>query len=205
MEHNRFEDRYQSGNTPWDHGMVDYNLIEAVATHQIASCRTLDIGCGTGENAIWLSQQGFAVIACDLSPTAIKRAKEKQAAAKTEVCFVVADILKDPIPDAPFGFVFDRGCLHCMSEGIEREAYVKQVAALLGERGYWLSLVGNADEGEREVGPPQLTALELVSVVEPQFEILSLVAGLFGSDQESPPRAWICLMRKRKTSIAQSV
>ena len=26
----RFEERYQSGNTPWDHGTVDFNLVETV-------------------------------------------------------------------------------------------------------------------------------------------------------------------------------
>jgi len=197
MTENRFEDRYQSGDTPWDHGMVDYNLIEAVSRHNIAACRTLDIGCGTGENAIWLSRQGFEVVACDLSSTAIQRAKDKLANVKADVFFLVADFLVDAISDAPFGFIFDRGCLHCMSEDSDRTAYVQKVADLLESGGYWLSLVGNADEGEREVGPPQLTATELVSAVEPYFEIRSLTAGHFGSDQEVPPRAWICLMCKR--------
>ncbi len=198
MAENRFEGRYQSGNTPWDHGMVDYNLIEVVAKHEVEPCRVLDIGCGTGENAIWLAQQGFEVVACDLSPTAIQRAKDKLSAAKADVCFLVADFLVDSIPDAPFGFVFDRGCLHCMTEETERKAFVEKVAGLLEDGTYWLSLVGNADEGEREVGPPQLTARELVGAVESHFEIVSLTTGHFGSDQEVPPRAWVCLMRKRK-------
>jgi len=205
MNENRFEDRYQSGDTPWDHGMVDHNLIEAVSTHNIAPCRALDIGCGTGENALWLSRQGFETVACDLSPTAIQRSKDKLVNGKAEVLFVIADFLQDAIPDAPFGFIFDRGCLHCMSEDSEREAYVAKVADLLEADGHWLSLVGNADEGEREVGPPQLTAAELVSAVEPQFEVLSLVSGHFGSDQEKPPRAWICLMRKRQPATCPNV
>jgi len=198
MAENRFEDRYQSGDTPWDHGMVDSNLIEAVSMHNLLPCRTLDIGCGTGENAIWLARQGFEVVACDLSSTAIQRARNKLENVKADVCFLVADFLVDAMPDAPFGFIFDRGCLHCMAEDAEREAYVQKVADLLEDGGHWLSLVGNADEGERDVGPPQLTATELVSAVESRFEIQSLSAGHFGSDQETPPRAWICLMRKRK-------
>jgi SAM-dependent methyltransferase len=197
MAENRFEGRYQSGDTPWDHGMVDYNLIDIVSRHRVDPCRILDIGCGSGENAIWLAQQGFEVVACDLSPTAIRQAKDKLQAADSDVCFLVADFLADPIPDAPFGFVFDRGCLHCMDDESERKSFVEKVSGLLEEGGHWLSLIGNADEGERDVGPPQLTASELVSTVESHFEILSLCSGHFGSDQEVPPRAWICLMRKR--------
>ncbi len=198
MNGNRFEDRYQSGDTPWDHGMVDYNLIETISKLAMKSGRALDIGCGTGENAIWLAQQGFDVVACDFSATAIEQARKKQATANaTDVCFIVADFLADTVPDAPFDFAFDRGCLHCMSAESERSRYVEKVASLLKQGGLWLSLVGNADEGPREVGPPQLTASELVTAVEPHFEICSLSSGHFGSDQETPPRAWICLMRKR--------
>lgn len=198
MDGNGFEDRYQSGETPWDHGMVDFNLIDVVSRHPVAPCRTLDIGCGTGENARWLAQQGFDVVACDFSPTAIQRAKAKLTAVDVDVCYLVADFLKDAIPDDPFGFIFDRGCLHCMHDLEDRKSFTEKVSRLLEEGGLWLSLVGNADEGEREVGPPQLSALELVSVTEPHFEILSLTSGRFGSDLEVPPRAWICLMRKRK-------
>lgn len=198
MENNRFEGRYQSGDTPWDHGMVDFNLIEVVARHAVRPCRALDIGCGTGDNSIWLAQKGFDVVACDLSETAVARAQLKAEEANANVFFLASDFLKDSIPDTPYGFVFDRGCLHCMHETTDRTAFVEQVAELLEEQGVWLSLVGNADEEKREVGPPQLSASELVSIVEPRFEILSLCAGQFGSDQEVPPRAWVCLMRKRQ-------
>jgi SAM-dependent methyltransferase len=192
-----FEEMYQTGDTPWDHGMVDFNLVETVSRHGIQPCKVLDIGCGTGDNAIWLARQGFDVVACDVSPTAIERAKLKAASSGFNGTFVAADFLSDPVPSAPFGFVFDRGCLHSISEEEGRRKFSANVASGLESSGLWLSLVGNADEPEREVGPPQLTAAELVTIVEPHFEILSLSSGLFGSDQIEPPRAWICLMRKR--------
>lgn len=198
MGENRFEERYQAGDTPWDHGLVDYNLIDAISNNGINRCRVLDIGCGSGENAIWLARQGFDVVACDVSPTAIEQAKRKLPAADLSVRFLVADFLSDSIPNAPFGLVFDRGCLHCMDDERQRKHFVEKVSGLLEKRGHWLSLTGNADEGEREVGPPQLTAGELVSIAEPHFQILSLRSGHFGSNQDDPPRAWICLMRRRE-------
>lgn len=197
MDENRFESRYRSGDTPWDHGMVDHNLIEMVEKYSIAPGRVLDVGCGTGENAIWLAQNGFSVVACDLSPTAIQKARDKLAATDVNVCFLVADFIADEIPAGPYAFIFDRGCLHCMEDDREQAAFIRKATELLGEGGCWLSMIGNADEGEREIGPPQLTAAEVVSLVEPCFEILSLTSGHFGSDQKDPPRAWICLMKKR--------
>ncbi|VGO23120.1 class I SAM-dependent methyltransferase [Pontiella sulfatireligans] len=200
---NRFEERYRSGDTPWDHGMVDFNLVEVVSRRPVQPCRTLDIGCGTGNNAVWLAQQGFDVIGFDLSATAVERAREKAAVAQAECCFVVGDFLADAVPDAPFGFVFDRGCLHSIPEPEGKVAFAEKVAGLLVPDGLWLTLVGNADEPKREVGPPQLTAAELTAVVEPCFEVVSLASGRFGSDQETPPRAWVCLMKKRAITLPE--
>lgn len=194
---NRFEERYRSGDLPWDHGTVDSNLVKTVASMGIEPCRVLDIGCGTGDNALWLAEQGFDTVAFDHSETAIKLARGKADSSGTTCHFLVADFLADPVPGEPFGFVFDRGCLHCMDSLDEKNSFAKKVDDLLEPQGLWLTLVGNSDEPEREIGPPQFTAAELVSIVEPYFEVLSLASGEFGSNQDEPPRAWICLMRKR--------
>lgn len=192
---NRFEERYRTGNLPWDHGTVDGNLVAAIARADIKPCKVLDVGCGTGDNAIWLAGQGYEVVACDLSATAIRLAREKEGA---DACrFLVADFLADEIPGDPFDFAFDRGCLHCFDEPHQRAAFAEKVARLLEEGGLWLSLVGNADEPKRDIGPPQLSVLQIAQAVEPGFEILALESGHFGSDQTDPPRAWVCMMRKR--------
>jgi SAM-dependent methyltransferase len=190
-----FEERYQDGDLPWDHGMPDENLGQMVERFRILPCPVLDLGCGTGENALWLSGRGFDVTACDLSETAIRMAKEKEG--MDAIGFAVRDILQEPYPDASFGFIFDRGCFHCIEGEDPRSRFARLTAGMLGEDGLWLSLIGNADELGREEGPPQMTAAELTTCVEPFFEILALESGVFGSDQEVPPRAWICLMRKR--------
>ena len=52
----------------------------------------------------------------------------------------------------------------------------------------------------RNVTAPDLhsgSARDIVNAVEPHFEMLSLVSGDFGSNRPDPPRAWVCLMRKR--------
>lgn len=200
---NRFEERYRSGDTPWDYGTPDDNLINMVAQWPIQPCNALDIGCGTGENALWLARHNFEVTGCDISQTAIDRAAEKASGSKLDCTFVVADFLKSSIPGSPFGVVFDRGCLHTFDERNERMQFAENVSSCLETGGYWLTLTGNADEPEREIGPPRLTANELAAAVEPWFEILSLTSGHFGSMQPDPPRAWICLMRKREQ--AQSI
>ena len=198
----RFEERYRTGNTPWDHGRPDSNLAETVSGRAIAACKALDVGCGTGDNAIWLARHDFDVVGCDISPTAIEEASRRAEAAGTECVFHVLDFLGDEtLGDEKlgglFGFAFDRGCLHSFDTAEQREEFARRVHSYLEDDGLWLTLAGNADGPTREVGPPRLTAEELVVVVEPYFQILSLVSGHFGAGQPDPPEAWICLMRKR--------
>jgi len=194
---NRFEERYRTGDTPWDHSTPDSNLLDMVMQRPIPKCKALDVGCGTGGNAIWLAQQSFLVTGCDFSPTAVEKAAGKAALSNVACSFIVADFLKDKISGSPFSFVFDRGCLHSFGSAEERRQFAETVASHLEEDGLWLSLVGNADDRAREIGPPTLTARELVDAVEPYCEIISIEAGYFGSDEADPPKAWICLMRKR--------
>ena len=197
-EENRFKERYKAGDTPWDIGQPDFNLIQTVTTTPIKPCKALEIGCGTGDNAIWLSQQNFHVLGIDSSEIAIEKAKEKALKANSKCTFLVSDILRSRTEGAPFGFAFDRGCFHTVGSDRERKKFAKAVHAHLEEGGLWLSLLGNADEQRDGPGPPQRTARDIVNAVEPYFEILSLISASFGSNRPNPPRTWVCLMRKRR-------
>ena len=193
-----FRESYKQGSPPWDIGKADFNLVQTVTTLPIDPCGALDIGCGTGDNAIWLSQHHFHVAGIDTSEIAIEKAQEKAGKAKARCTFVVLDILKSQVEGAPFGLAFDRGCFHTLRSGKDRQSFAKQVHGHLEEGGLWLSLVGNADEERLGPGPPQRTARDIVNAVEAYFEILSLVSGYFDSNRPDPPRAWVCLMRKRQ-------
>ena len=195
----RWEERYRNGSIPWDLGRPDSNLTNMVAERPIYRCKALEIGCGTGSNAVWLAQQNFQVTATDVSVLAIKEAKKRASDSRVKCRFVVADFLNDKIPDAPFGFVFDRGCFHSFDSDKERKKFAKNVAFCLEDDGLWLSLVGSTDGPPREVGPPQRSARDVVVAVEAYFEILLLNSTHFDSNDPEPPRAWVCLMRRRET------
>ncbi|MBN2316786.1 MAG: class I SAM-dependent methyltransferase [Sedimentisphaerales bacterium] len=190
--------RYQSGDILWDVGRADYNLIEVVTQKPIPGCKALDIGCGTGDNSIWLARNGFEVTGTDTSEMALAKAAEKASNAHVPCDFRRVDFLKNAVEGAPFGFVFDRGCFHSFVSEKDRRRLAHNVAAHLLDAGLWLTLVGNADEPRRGPGPPQRTAGQIVSAVEPYFEILSLQSSTFESNRPNPPRAWRCLMQKRQ-------
>jgi SAM-dependent methyltransferase len=194
VEH--FRQSYEAGEPPWDIGKPDFNLMHIVTRTPISHCTALEIGCGTGDNAIWLAQQGFDVVAYDAVPIAVDRARQKAGKAGVKCSFLVQDVLETEVEGGPFHFAFDRGFLHVFDSEELRQRIAENMSRSLDEDGMWLSLLGNADEVRGGPGPPQRSARDIVSAVEPYFEILSLTSSHFETNL-SEPRAWVCLMRKR--------
>lgn len=193
----RYRKRYGEDDKPWDIGRPDGNLIRLVMDRLIRPCRALEIGSGTGNDAIWLAERGFHVTGCDSSEIAVGQAVIKAEEAAVDCRFLTADFLDDPIPGAPFRFIFDRGCFHSFDEPDERESFAGRVAGHLEEGGLWFSMVGSTDETSEGSGPPRRSARDVTEAVETHFEILSIVAGFLASNRPDPPKAWVCLMRKR--------
>ncbi|MBU1343335.1 MAG: class I SAM-dependent methyltransferase [Proteobacteria bacterium] len=193
-----FEERYKTGVTPWELDRPDSNLVQVITREAIPPCKALDIGCGTGSSAIWLAQKGFDVTGIDFSPLAIEKAKEKSIKTGLEIPYVVKDFLEPVQTSLDVEFIFDRGCFHSFDDKNDRHLFAKNAGFHLKENGVWFSISGNADDAPRDVGPPMRSALDIVSAVEPFFEILSLASGRFDSTREKPARCWLCLMRKRK-------
>lgn len=192
-----FNPRYISGDLPWDIKRPDFNLKKIVNSYPIKPCKALDIGCGAGDNAIWLAKEGFDVQGIDMSLKAIDMAKQRAVGAEVKIDFRTMDFLSEKLPANSFEFVFDRGCFHTFDEKADRIKFAENVNALLAKEGLWFSLIGNYDDGRLNVGPPKRKAFEVVEIVEPYFEILSLIQGRFDSNDEIPSKIWLCLMRKR--------
>ena len=78
MPHPSWNDSYASGEPlPWDTGTPDPMLVELIEARAITLGRALDVGCGSGTNAIYLAEHGFEVVGVDISPVAIENARAK--------------------------------------------------------------------------------------------------------------------------------
>jgi SAM-dependent methyltransferase len=68
---------------------VDEDLVEIAAN--LPPGKALDIGCGAGQNAIWLAQRGWVVTAVDVSPRALAEAGRDARDAAVTIAFELAD------------------------------------------------------------------------------------------------------------------
>jgi len=193
----KFIKHYEDDFMPWQHEEPDFNLIEVVDNWPIKPCKTLEPGCGTGTDSIWLAQQGFDTTASDVSPIAIEKGRVAALKQKAVVNFKIGDFVADSLIPEEYGFVFDRGFFHSFDTHNDRAEIAKRISTVLEKNGLWLSLIGNADGTKTKPGPPLRTAQEIVTAIEPYFKILSIHASRFGNDEAKPAKIWVCLMRKR--------
>ena len=194
MPHPSWNESYASGQLPWDTGQPEPLLVEFVTSGAVTPGPTLEIGAGTGTNAIWMAERGFDVLGVDVSPLAVERAHAKMEGHPLRCRFAAWDFLAAPPPAVPFQFVFDRGCFHVFDEPDERRRFVEQVAHALGPGGLWLSLIGSTEGPQREVGPPRRSARDVTLAIEPALEIVELRSAEFRGNNA---KAWFCLSRQR--------
>ena len=115
---------------PWDIHQAQPRIMELEALGGFSG-EVLDIGCGLGDNSIYLASHGHSVTGLDGSPAAIEEARRRAAAAgvlKTTagsagVSFDVADATELSGYEGRFDTVVDSALYHCLDdEG--RQAYI---------------------------------------------------------------------------------
>ena len=197
---------YAEGNLPWDTGTPDEHLVATVGSGVVQPRRALEIGCGTGTNAVWLAGRGFEVFGIDVAPLAIERARARaeKAAVAARCRFEVLDFLAVDLDSGPFDFVFDRGCFHIFDDDAVRARFAARVASLLAPGGQWLSLVGSTEGPPRDTGPPRRSARDLMTAIEPALELVELRSVYFEALIESPAKAWVCRSRRRDVPAVPS-
>ena len=138
-----WNERYATGDTPWDSGRPSDELKRILREGWVRSCRTLELGCGTGSNAVFLAQQGFEVTAVDTVAQAIEQAKAKAAQAGVDIQFLQSDAFGLPDLGPAFAFVFDRGLYHILRNN-DLERFVEALRRVTEPGSVYLTLTGNA-------------------------------------------------------------
>lgn len=119
---------YRFGTPPWV-GEARPHLVGLVTDGTLKPGRAIDLGCGEGDNAIFLAQHGFEVTAVDFARSAIDKARRKASNAGIQVDFIVDDLTHLHNVRGQFDLLVDYGTLDDLGFR-QRDQYVREVVAL---------------------------------------------------------------------------
>ena len=165
---------YASGELPWDTGQPEPLLVEFVTSLGIAPGRTLEIGAGTGTNALGWPSAGLMCSESMSPPSRSKRLAQKMEGRDYAVAsrhWTSSPRLCPTVysTSSSIAVVF----MFSTNPGKEL-ASPRTSPATLAPGGSWLSLIGSTEGPPREVGPPRRSACEVTLAIEPALEIVEL-------------------------------
>lgn len=188
---------YRIGFTPWDTGLVPTELSALIeGAGALPPGRALDIGCGTGTQAVYMAQKGWQVTAIDAVPRPLSQARDRARAAGVSVDWILGDVARIERLGLEPGFtlVFDRGCFHGLDDS-QRAAYAAAADGLAAP-GATLLMLAFAPS-RIPTSPPEVEQSELVG----RFAGWHLVSAQPETDGDAAgplrnvPRSWYRLIR----------
>jgi SAM-dependent methyltransferase len=168
--------------------------------------RALDAGCGEGEVAAWLAEQGFPALGTDVADAAVARARARHGERRGTLRFARLDLCTDAPDGGPFDVVVDRGCFLQLPDD-DRPAYAAHLASVCAPDARLL-LFGKAfRDGLAPGDPKELHRVreELLRSFGSAFEVERLAPTFLDrfrgtrADQQLPGVA--CWLRRRAKTV----
>ena len=144
-------DAAYTGVPNWDIGRPQRPFLELLDAGLIRS-PVLDVGCGTGELALFLARQGYDVLGVDLSSTAIRQAAEKARYRRISAHFLVWDALdlgSLRAESMQFRTVLDSAMFHVLGDR-ERDRFIEGLGEIVPSGGLYCVL-GDARRDKRDL------------------------------------------------------
>ena len=184
---------YRQGTPPWDVGRPHAELTRVLDEYRLRPQTVLEVGCGTGADAIVLARRRFEVTAVDCSPIAIERARLRAERSDAVLRFVLDDIFDFARTSGQFDLVYDAGLYHAMRL-VNIERYLDMLWRVTRPGSYFFCLAGAPSE-PLEDGPPQVTDDEMHSELGRLFEFVHVrPTRLEGANPNQTYAGWSCLM-----------
>lgn len=183
-----WEAEHAAAATGPDEVALDDELLARVSAHAAPPGLLLDIGTGGGAVAAWAARRGFAVVATELSPTALARAHARHAG--LPITWLLDDITDSRLRGS-VAVAIDRGVLHHLPvAALPRWAHT--VARLVAPGG---ALFVKTDAAARR-GTRVVSVSELDAVLGAAFERVETRGSWFVGRLGTTPAQSIVLRRR---------
>jgi SAM-dependent methyltransferase len=155
----------------------------------------IDVGCGTGENALYLASRGLAIIGVDAAPTAIAQAQEKARLRSSSATFLVADALALEGLERTFDTAIDCGLFHTFSDADRVRFECSLHRTLRAGARYVLLCFSEQEPGE--LGPRRVRQPEIRATFATGWTVDSIVAERFAASLPGDgAHAWLALLTR---------
>jgi cyclopropane fatty-acyl-phospholipid synthase-like methyltransferase len=186
---NPWDEAYRRGiPPPWDIGRPQPAFVRLVDAGEITG-RVIDVGCGTGENALMAAAHGLEVVGIDVATTAVERARSKAAERGVAARFEVWDALQLARLTERVGVfdsAIDSAVFHTFSDD-ERPRYAESVAAAV-RAGGGLFLMCFSEQEPDWGGPRRVTKAEIRTAFSKErgWSVAAIEAARFGINKDHP-------------------
>jgi len=162
----------------------------------------LDVGCGTGENTLYLAELGFEVVGIDIVPTAVEKALSKAKERSLAATFLVWDALKLQELGRRFNTVIDSGFFHVLPDK-KRPVFVRTLASVLDLGGIYVMMCFSEHE-PGSWGPRRVTQAEIRESFRQGWHINNIREATFDTNLGSRKcKAWLSSITLIDTGIVK--
>lgn len=186
---------YRMGTPPWEAPGPAKELVQILDEGLLKPCRVLEIGCGTGADAVLLAKRGFEVTAVESSPIALERARSRAQRAGVLIRFVLEDIYSFGRHCGAFELVYDNGFYH-YARLVDLDKFLDLLWRVTQPGSYYLTIAGAPDPSIQD-GFPQVSEQSLRFELGRLFQCIQLRScRLHTFHRPEGYLAWACLMQR---------
>ncbi len=198
-----WDDFYRQGTPPWDTGLLEPDFQKVIKSNIIPPrCTTLEIGCGSGIEAIFMAEHRFQMTAVDCSAMAIDRAHTRAREKNLWLCIVNEDIFKYTNQNKmQYDFVYDIGFYHFIRRSFLSH-YINLLWRITKPGSYYYTLAGSDEEefdpeDVRQYFLPTVSQEDIFNELGSLFEVVEIRPGtIYSRARKEPFKAWSCLFRR---------